>query len=150
MHGRNRKDLNCLPNPTLSNSPLRRNRFLSSICVPRHQVRGSESLAIPWPGEKKHFCSSSRILFYSMNLLFDFLAGWLVDRVTLSGEMSSRLLFALEMEPVFSFFKPHANCKNNFRYVHRAVARKKFWLRQCLWIHVTYDWGNQSMVEFSS
>ena len=30
----------------------------------------------------------------------------------------------------------------------RAVARKKIWLRQCLWI--TYDWGNQSMVEFSS
>ena len=30
----------------------------------------------------------------------------------------------------------------------RAVARQSLWLRLCPW--KTYDWGNQSMIEFSS
>ena len=43
----------------------------------------------------------------------------------------------------FEIIWPGTKCHNCW-----AVARKNLWLRQCPW--KTYDWGNLSMVEFSS
>ena len=79
-----------------------------------------------WPCELVEFRWSSSILSWSIAYLVSLIyAKWSET----NGEIIWRCLYL--------------NKRNN-----RAVARKKIWLRQCLWI--TYDWDNQSMVEFSS
>ena len=117
------KDFNCLPISTLSNSPLRRNRFVPSICFPRRQALGSKLLSIPWPGEINHFCSSSRIA--PKHEIYCSISRRLIGPQSHAfGDMLSRFAFLAIMEP-------RANCRNNICwqgiYKNHLLARDLYY-----------------------